>query len=276
MIYRILLVLSYIAYCVRVWTNPSRYFQLNAAHFNPHKGYFSKLDIDQLIPTQWRLRQCLDNGVSTDFAYPVFVKPEWGQNAHGVQRADDAIALQSLRRYAIDRKMPHIIQEAAHESREFEIFWVLSAQDESRPAVFGVTEAINPCAERFPINSIKHPNTEYHDITDTLSADQLEALWQHLRSFGRLVIARAGVRADSIEQLVAGDFHVIEVNLFVPMPLQVLDPNKTWRQRVRDILQTTRALALMTRKIPHNHVSRSIFFRKWRLARRNKMLPLTR
>ncbi|MEM9604040.1 MAG: hypothetical protein AAGA11_14330 [Pseudomonadota bacterium] len=276
MILRFLLVVSYIAYCARLRTNPSRYFQLNATHFNPHKGYFSKLDIDQLIPSKWRLRQCLDNGVDTDFSYPVFVKPEWGQNGHGIQRADDAAMLTSIRTHAIDRKMPHIIQEAAPGAREFEIFWVLSAQDERRPAVFGVAEATNPCAERYPINSVKHPNTAYHDITASLDDAQLDALWQHMRSLGRLVIARAGVRADTIEQLINGDFHVIEVNLFVPMPLHVLDADTPWEQRVREVCRTTRALAHMTRRIPRNQATRSIFFRKWRLSRRNKMLPLTR
>lgn len=273
---RYLLVLSYIYFCVRTRTNPSRYFQLNAAHFNMHKGIFSKLDIDQLIPSRWRLRQCVDDGISTDFSYPVFVKPEWGQNAHGVQRADNPAQLRHIRRRAIDRKMPHIIQEAAPGTREFEIFWVRSADDAAKPAVMTVSEAVNPAAERFPINSVKNRNTVYLDLSNTLSNDQLDSIWQHLQALGSMPISRAGVRANSIEDLAAGRFHVIEINLFVPMPIHVLDPAKSLRERVRDILDTTHALARVTSRIPANQLTRPIFFRKWRLARRNKMLPLAR
>ena len=276
MFIRYLLVFSYIFYCLKIRTNVTRYFQLNSPYFNEEKGIYSKLDIDQLIPGRWRLRQYQDNGTNTDFNYPVFVKPEWGQNAHGIQRADNAEELASIRRQSTAGRMPNIIQEAATEAREYEIFWVLSADDETQPAVLTVSEAVNLRADAFPINSIKNSNTVYRELTEHLTGDELEAIWKHVRSLGRFVISRVGLRADSIDALVNGDFHIIEINLFVPMPIHILDPDKSFRERVRGVLKTTYALARMIDRIPSDHVTRPIFFKKWRLSRKNKLLPLPR
>ena len=128
--------------------------------------------------------------------------------------------------------MPRIIQEAAHGAREFEVFFILSAADETKPAVLTVSEALNVEKKSFPINSINNENTYYQELTASLSAEQLDAIWTHMRAFGRFGISRVGLRADRIEDMVNGDFHVIEINLFVPMPINLLDPGKTLKQQV--------------------------------------------
>jgi len=84
MIIRIYQVLAYILFCVWQRAAPWKYFQLNAPYFNEQRGIFSKLDTDQLIPEAWRLPQSLDIGDYQPPLYPVFVKPEWGQNSHGI------------------------------------------------------------------------------------------------------------------------------------------------------------------------------------------------
>ena len=268
---RYLLVLSYIFYCLKIRTNVTRYFQLNAQYFNEDKGIYSKLDIDRMIPQRWRLRQCADNGTSTDFNYPVFVKPEWGQNAYGIRCANNAAELTEIRQLPrIVSKMPNIIQEAATEAREFEIFSVLSADDEMKAAVLTVSEAVNVRAQAFPINSINNNNTVYRELTPMLSTDELDAIWKHIRSLGRFALSRVAIRADSINDLVNGDFHIIEINLYVPMPIHVLDPDKTVMERIRCVLQTTYALARMIDKIPHDHQVRDVFYKKWRLSRKIK------
>ena len=275
MFIRYLLVFSYIFYCVKLRANASRFFQLNASYFNDDKGYYSKLDIDRLIPDKWRLNQCLDDGRSTDFNYPVFFKPEWGQNSHGIRRADNPEQLDALRRNLQSSKIPNVIQEAATELREYEVFSVL-ADDEKNAAVLTVSEAINPNAQCFPINSIKNDNTIYCDLTPLIESQELEKIWQYIRAMGRFAISRVGLRANSLDDLIDGRFHIIEINLFVPMPIHILDPKKSLQARVKDVLRTTRALAKMTLKLPPNHATRSIFYRKWRLARKNKLLPLAR
>lgn len=273
---RLLLIFSFIYYCVRIRTNPARFFQINAQYFNKTKGIFSKLDIDRLIPARWLLRQCLDNGQSLDFTYPVFVKPEWGQNAYGIRRADSPAELEEVRRACTCDKMPCIIQEAATEAREFEIFFVLCAKDESKPAVLSVTEAHNTEQQKLPINSINNSNTVYREITESLNAAKLEAIWQHVSSFGRFGISRVGVRANSVADLVKGDFHVIEINLFVPLPINLLDPSKTRKQRINIALTTTRNLAQIVKSNPSYHPAHTVFFKKWLVARKVKLLAVTR
>ena len=273
---RLLLIFSLIFYCVKIRANPARYFQLNAPYFNRSKGIFSKLDIDRLIPQRWRLKQSADNGLVKDFTYPVFVKPEWGQNAYGIRRADSQQELCDIRRQVADSKMPRIIQEAAREAREFEVFYILSAADETKAAVLTVSEALNVDKKLFPINSINNANTFYRELTDSLSQQQLDAIWAHMRSFGRFGISRVGLRADSIDDMVNGDFHVIEINLFVPMPINLLDPGKTLKQQVAAVLNTTWHLAQIVKHIPKEQEYQSVFFKKWWLARKVKMLPQTR
>jgi len=272
---RLLLIFSYIYYCIKIRTNPARYFQLNAPFFNSSKGIYSKLDTDRLIPQRWRLRQSADNGLVTDFQYPVFVKPEWGQNAYGIRRADSEQELSNILSQTAGSKMPRIIQEGATESREFEVFFILSADDETKAAVLTVNEALNVKKIDFPINSINNSNTFYRELTGSLNEEQLSAIWTHMRTFGRFGISRVGLRSDSIDGLINGDFHVIEINLFVPMPINLLDPDKTFKQRVSAILNTTWHLAQITKHIPKDQVSQSVFFKKWWVARKVKMLPQT-
>ena len=275
MLIRVLLVLSFICYSVRIRSNPARYFQLNAPFFNKSKGIFSKIDIDRLIPQRWRLRQSADGALAMDFEFPVFVKPEWGQNGYGIQRANTIAELDDILRQSTDSKMPRIIQEAAKETREFEIFSILSAADDTKAAVLTVSETLNAAKNPFPINSINNPDTMYRELTGSLSSEQLDTIWRHMLSFGRFGISRVGLRANSIDDLVNGDFHVIEINLFVPMPINLLDPDKTFRQRLAMVLNTTRHLAQIVKHIPPDQEYQPVFFRKWRVARKVKMLPQT-
>jgi hypothetical protein len=147
--------------------------------------------------------------------------------------------------------------------------------DETKAALLTVNEALNFKKTAFPINSINNSNTFYRELTSSLNAQQLATIWGHMRAFGRFGISRVALRSDSIEALVNGDFHVIEINLFVPMPINLLDPDKTLKQRVSAILNTTWHLAQITKHIPKNQVTQSVFFKKWWIARKVKMLPQT-
>ena len=40
-------------------------------------------------PPKWRLQQCKVADGYLPPSYPVFIKPEWGENGQGVVRADD-------------------------------------------------------------------------------------------------------------------------------------------------------------------------------------------
>lgn len=246
----IIIILTYIACCLRVGVGPWNFFQLNARYFSKDQGIFSKLSIDALIPDRWRLHQIPDDPLIAPERYPVFLKPEWGQNAHGIHRADNFQSLQAIRSSLQGRnsEQKYILQEGAPGSREFEIFSIDISKHDGQHDVVTVTEAVNN-TEAFPINSKYNTNTRYVDITNRFSKHDLSVLGQYLDEVGLFAISRMSVRADSLEALVAGHFHVIEVNLFLPMPINLLDDSYSWPLRLKFIGRAMMSLALATKAI---------------------------
>ncbi|AAZ28118.1 hypothetical protein [Colwellia psychrerythraea] len=269
MIIRILLILSYVVSCIRLCVKPWYYFRLNAPYFNESKGLFSKLDIDRLIPNQWRVEQWVDDGTREPTEFPVFVKPEWGQNSRGISRADNLMQIQQLRLQRKASNMRYLVQEAARGAIEFEIFTIANHQDLAKHAVLSVTQVNNTSSDKFPINGIYNKTTQYHDITPKLSREQLEKISQHASAIGKFKISRLGVRANSIAALVAGDFEVIEINLFVPMPLVLLCQQRRTIDNIRFVFNAMYALANVTKQIHKNQPHKAIFFRKLGLMRQH-------
>ena len=97
------LILKYLEYSFKFRIIPWKYFQLNAKYFNREKGIFSKLEMDRVIPENWRLKQFKADGNAFPDTFPVFLKPEWGQNAYGIHRADTLKEYQEMR-YQLRRK----------------------------------------------------------------------------------------------------------------------------------------------------------------------------
>ena len=244
----IIMVLTYIVLCFRIGTVPWKYWQLNAQYFSRDQGIFSKLSIDSLIPSRWRLAQSIDNDALIPQRYPVFLKPEWGQNAHGIHRADNASELQRLRFSLRSEPQRYLLQESARGRREFEIFSIDADREDGEHDVLTVTEAVNH-SETFPINSKYNQNTQYADITEAFDSDEQAILANYLSEIGRFGISRMSVRADSRDALIRGDFHVIEINLFLPMPINLLDGSFSWQQRWRFIRRAMMALARSTKLI---------------------------
>ncbi len=275
MIMRIMFVTVYILSCIRVFAAPWRYFQLNAKYFSAKKGIFSKIDIDALVPARWRLSQVYDDGHTIPEEFPVFVKPEWGQNAFGIWRADNEQDLAQIRKKIAKSKTAYIVQEAAIESREFEIFTIPHHQDSTKYEIFTITEAKNTEGEKYPINSINNKNTSFHEITHKFDQSALNQIWSYIRELGDFKIARVCVHANSEQDLVAGHFHLIEINLFVPMPINLLDQSYTWRDKTRFILTSMMALALVTKTLNVQSVQQPIFTKKLLYQRKARSLPLS-
>ncbi len=219
----VLMVITYILDCVRIRTKPCKYFQLNSPYFNPGEGIFSKIETDNLIPVCWRLDQRYDDGIYFPEHYPVFVKPEWGQNAAGIFRADDAASLTTIRQATSHSRMQYLVQQGATEQREFEIFSIQHHADKMQFAELTVTEVSN-AREINPINSIYNTDTTVREITDQFSEQQKQTLWKLMGQIGRFGISRVSIRANSVDEMLEGKFHIIEVNLFAPMPINMLDP----------------------------------------------------
>ena len=279
----IVLICTYIACCIRIGAAPWRYFQLNARYFSAEQGIFSKLSLDALIPEQWRLHQVPDAPHVTPTRYPVFMKPEWGQNAHGIHRVDNYSTLQQIRQSLkeLDGEQTYIVQESAPGLREFEIFSIDESKHDGRHDVITVTEAVNT-TEAYPINSKYNRNTRYADVTSEFSSEELAVLGNYLDQVGLFAISRMSVRADSFEALLAGQFHVIEVNLFLPMPINLLDTSYTWQVRFGFITRAMMSLARATKAIkpvskPQPIFTRMMLYgRKRSSVRANSELPTRR
>ena len=150
----------------------------------------------------------------------------------------------------------YLLQEAAPGSREFEIFSIdargdgqrVSATELDAADIITVTEAVNR-REAFPINSKYNHDTRYVDVSASFTPAELGTLAAYLREIGHFGIARMSVRADSREAMLAGRFHVIEINLFLPMPINLLDARYTWQEKWRFIRTAMMSLALATRAI---------------------------
>jgi hypothetical protein len=264
---RIALVLSYILYCLRFAVAPWKYFQLNAPYFNEQRNLFSKLDMDARIPKQWRLEQFMDIGNNNPGTYPVFMKPEWGQNSQGIVRIDNLQALQKIREKRNASPPFYLLQQAAPGKREFEIFVIPQQHQLQQFAILSITETCNRGDDPLPINGIYNGNTYYTDCLAMLSVKQQQKIWSHLKQIGDFRIARYGVRADSLESLVAGQFHIIEINLYVPMPLILLAGNVSLWQKMKFIQSSMKQLAKVTTTIPRSQAVKSVFFKKLKSAK---------
>ena len=270
MLIRLSLIFTYISYCIRYGVGPWRYFQLNAPYFNEQRNLFSKLDVDKRIPKQWLLEQFMDLGSRDPSSYPVFVKPEWGQNSQGVVRVDNLLQLNALRQQRTTRHPFYIIQQAATEKREFELFMIPNEKDLQQCSILSITETCNHSGEALPVNGIYNKDSYYQDCITKLTEEQQNTIWGHFKQMGNYRIARYGVRANSLEDLIAGRFHVVEINLYVPMPLLLLTQQISLFHKLKFINKAMKQLVFVTKAIPATQLSKSVFFKKLRIARRLK------
>lgn len=258
----ILIILTYIACCVRVGVAPWKYFQLNAKYFSNDLGIFSKLKMNTLIPEQWKLYQVADEPSVAPSSYPVFLKPEWGQNGQGIHRADSFDALVNLRQAlsSNDTTQQYILQEGAPGTREFEIFSIDTDKQDGHHDIVTVTETVNS-THSYPINSIYNKDSQYVDITNEFTTSQLASLAAFINDIGDFAISRMSVRANNIDELLAGQFHVIEVNLFMPMPINLMDKSNSMSQSLKFIAKSMMQLALATKAIKPQEKPPAIFTR---------------
>jgi len=270
-----LIVCLYILCCLRLRTAPWKYFQINARHFSREKGIFSKITIDRMIPERWKLRQERLGDGFAPVQFPVFVKPEWGQNAQGITRADDAAAFKVIRQQLNGSATRYLAQERAPERREFEIYTIFPTPARNQCELITVTESVNSTHE-YPINSIHNADTFYHDITDQFGTGELQALSEHTREIGQFGQSRLSVRANSLQDLVAGRFHVIELNLFLPMPINLLDQNTSWKHRLQFVGRCSWMLARTTQAIDSEQKSQPVFTRMMLYGRSRKTQSVLR
>ena len=260
-IIRAALIFWCIVYCLRSRAAPWCFFQLNSDYFNSAKNIFSKLDMDRYIPERWRLQQHEDDGrIVPDF--PVFLKPEWGQNAHGIFFIKNDADLHEARKKKVVKRTAYLLQEVAQEQREYEFFYIRSADDHQNCGLFSVTEVKNKNHSEPVINGVHNRDSNYHDITADFTPAEQEVLWAMIKNVGSFRIARVGLRADSKEDLLLGNFHIIEINIFIPFPLILLDKNISFSTKYRFVRKSMALAARSIANLPRKEGRHGIFFRQ--------------
>ena len=265
-----MLVFCYLYACVRHRAVPWNFFQLNSKYFDEVKGIFSKLDMDVHISGRWRLKQYYFDRELVPEIFPVFLKPEWGQNSNGIVRVQNEFEYRAFDCHARKTDMPYIVQQAASGRREFEIYYLRSPESSDDYSFISITWVVNSSQVRHPINSIHNPDTAYQDITSTFSEQELQHLWNYLKTIGGFRMARVCIKADSKNALLQGVFQVVEINLFLPMPLILLTTNVDEANKQRLIGEIVTITARLVKTIPWNETGKSIFFRKMKAHYRSK------
>jgi hypothetical protein len=253
------LIFYYIYWSIRLGIPPWYYFQINAEWYNKDKGFYSKIDIDGYIPIKWRLKQFYFDKNDPPSDFPVFFKPEWGQNSNGIMRIDNA---QDFVNFKTKSKIPYIVQYAAHESKEYEIFYIRDAKNKNKLSTINITQSINRSNEHYPINGIYNNAMIYQDITQDFSKQQLDILQKYLKELPNFRIARVGLKANSKEDLLAGLFHIIEVNLFAPFPIHLLDNSVAKKVKHQFIKTNMKHLVRVSETTPKTCFNRFVFFKK--------------
>ncbi len=258
------LIFYYIFWSIRLGIPPWYYFQINAEWYNKNKGFYSKIDMDARIPKKWRLEQnYLDkNNLKNNLpkTFPVFLKPEWGQNSNGIIKIDNQQDFLNFNPES--EKIPYIVQYAAHEKQEYEIFYIRDADNQARLSTLNIAQSINHSGERYPVNSIYNKNTIYQDITPDFCAKELDILQTYLQELPPFRIARVGLRADSKEALLSGSFHIIEINLFAPFPIHLLDNSIPKKSKYKFIKDNMKHLVKVSATTPKDHFNHFVFSRK--------------
>ena len=251
----------YVFWSFRLLLSPLRYFQLNAKYFNENKGIYSKLDIDKYIPKQWLLKQkYLDEGNIPEI-FPVFIKPEWGQNGNKVFFIDSKEKFCSICNKIKNDKITYIVQEFAAGSKEFELFYIQDPDNKKEYITLTITQTINN-VEKNPVNSIHNNNTKYKDITGNFTKEQMATIKDNLSLLPRFKIARVGVKSNTKEDLVSGNFSIIEINLFTPMPINLLDIDYSKTMQKEFIKENMYYLVKLSASISKSDFKKFILFKK--------------
>lgn len=270
MFLRIYIVVQYIFACARIGAKPWRFFQMNARYFDEQKGVFSKLTIEKSIPEKFRLKsyhlkeyESVDtwhNNIVKKFTFPVFIKPEWGQNSHGIVRVDSADQLKETLQKVRQSNVSYYCQEAASGNKEFDVYYIRSTQNPKQSATYSVTELTNPHTPQYPINGI-YGGTVYTDITPQISTDDMQKIMKESLDIGSYNMARIAFKADNYQDIITGKAKIVEINIYTPMPINLMDTNLSWDNKRHFIVMFARHLAEMTKKLQHIP-AKKIFWRK--------------
>jgi len=76
-------------------------------------------------------------------------------------------------------------------------------------------------------------------------------------------MARVGLKADDRIGILKGKFHIVEINLFLPMPLVLLTENVGLGEKNKIMKKTMSLAARLAKAIPKKESGKHIFFQKF-------------
>lgn len=258
---RFWIVYYFILEALRIGAKPWHFSQANVAFFDDEKGLFSKFQIEKLIPEKWRLESEVFRPGQVPGEFPVFLKPEWGQNSRGVFRADSDVDFTKIAGSIPGDKITYLVQRAAKGRKQLDVFYIRSTADPRTYGTISITECLSDGNEQCPICGI-YKGTWYSDVTEKFSKSDLERIWENLETIGPFRIARVETKCDSYRDLVEGRFKIVEINIFLPMPMNVLDEEIPAKVRRAFVRKSMRLLAEQVKSISETRKPKNIFWRK--------------
>ncbi len=265
----------FLVFSIRYGINPLSFFQLNSEYFNSEKKIYSKHEIEKNIPKKYRLHSNLIkknthiDDIESEVSYPVFLKPEWWQNSHGVFRADNKKELSNILKKIKRGKIPYLYQEASKYKDEFDILCIKNPKNPEKYNLISVTKILNNSDEAFPINVVK--TGIIRDITSRFNKKELWELYKTIREMGDFRLVRVSLKADNIQGIKEEKFQVFEMNIFLPMLPAVKDKTLSPMEREKRLINYTRQLALAIKWNP-NPKKKNIFLN---MLCRNYMIKIT-
>lgn len=267
--------LYFIFFSMRYGINPISFFQLNVEYFNDEKKIYSKHEIEKNIPKKFRLHSALiskkttSKDIEKNVDYPVFLKPEWGQNSHWVFRADNKKELENILKKVKREKIPYLYQQTSRYKDEFDILYIKDPLNSKKYTLLSVTKLINNSDEAHPINVIK--TGIIRDVTSDFSTTDLQDLYTTLRTMWDFRLVRVSLKADSTQGIKKWKFEVFEMNIFLPMLPAIKDKTFSLMQREAKLINYTKQLTLAVKWNKHKN-KKNIFLN---MLRRNYMIKIT-
>lgn len=267
--------LYFLFFSMRYRINPVSFFQLNNEYFNDEKKIYSKHEVEKNIPKKYRLHSCLIKkstnveDVEKQVSYPVFLKPEWGQNSHWVFRADNANELQNILKKVKGEKIPYLYQEPSRYKDEFDILYIKDFLNPKKYRLISITKLLNNSDEAYPINVIK--TWVIRDVTSDFSKSELKDLYKILRTMWDFRLVRVSLKANSTDAIKRWEFQVFEMNIFLPLLPAVNDKTLWFFEREKKLINYTKQLSIAI-EWNKNPDKKNIFLN---MLHRNYMIKIT-
>jgi carbamoylphosphate synthase large subunit len=155
------IIFYYILYSIKLQTKPWRFSQFNSHCFNEKKGIFSKYEIEKNIPDKWKLKNMFVSSedsiekqkqdILKEFSLPIFLKPEWGQNAHGILLAKTEDELEGTLGLIKNIPYQYICQQSSNFKNEYEILYTKNLEVDDI-YIHSITQTLSNNTQEYPIN----------------------------------------------------------------------------------------------------------------------------